>query len=90
MQPPSLFFEDYKNIDIYKKILRKIIIKSKVGKFIISNIKSENKIKKLLRPKSLKPFNYFLFNASIDLRKNVLLLIKSFIKSDAQKKESYL
>jgi len=63
MQPPSLYFEDYNNIDIYKKILRKI---------------------------NIKPFNYFLFNASIDARKNVLLLIQSFIKSDAQEKGKVL
>ena len=38
----------------------------------------------------MKPFNYFLFNASVDLRKNVLLLIESFINSDAQKEGKFL
>jgi len=90
IQPPSLFFEDYKNIDTYKKILRKIIVKSKTKKVFEINIKSDNKLKNILEPKILKPFNYFLFNASIDLRKNVLLLIESFINSDAQKKGKVL
>ena len=90
LQPPSLIYEDYKNIDTYKKILRKISFKSNIEKASISNLKIVNKKKKILSPKSLKPFNYFLFNASIDLRKNVLLLIQSFIKSDAQKKGKLL
>ena len=69
VQPPSLFFEDHKNVDIYKRILKKIIIKPEL---------------------SLKPLNYFLFNASIDMRKNVLLLIEAFINSDAQNKGMFL
>ena len=40
--------------------------------------------------KSLKPLNYFLFNASIDMRKNVLLSIEAFINSEAQKKGKFL
>ena len=91
IQPPSLFFEDYQNIYIYKKILRNIIIKQKIRRVSNTKIKrGKNKIKKILEPKSLKPFNYFLFNASIDLRKNVLLLIESFINSEAQKKGKLL
>ena len=38
-----------------------------------------------LKTDSLKPLSYFLFNASIDMRKNVLQLIESFINSEAQK-----
>ncbi len=87
VQPPSLFFEDYKNLDIYKKMLRKITIKPKIESFTDVDIKilGINKIRKKLKPINLKPFNYFLFNASIDLRKNALLAIESFINSDAQK-----
>ncbi len=79
VQPPSLFFEDYKRIDIYKKILKKITIKPE--NFIVE----EN-----FDQKSLKPLNYFLFNASIDMRKNVLLSIEAFINSEAQKKGKFL
>ena len=91
VQPPSLFF-DYKNIDIYNKMLRQITDKPKQKTYSKAEIKiwGKNKIKQKMKPKSLKPFNYFLFNASIDLRKNVLLTIESFINSDAQKKGYFL
>ena len=68
IQPPSLYFEDYEKIHIYKNILKRITIKED----------------------SLKPLSYFLFNASIDRRKNVLQLIESFINSEAQKKGKLL
>ena len=91
IQPPSLIFEDYKNIDIYKKILGRIILKPINRKVSNSKIKvNKNSKKKILESKKLKPFNYFLFNASVDLRKNVLLLIESFINSDAQKEGKFL
>ena len=79
VQPPSLFFEDYKKIDIYKKILKKITIKPEILKF------NNN-----YEPKTLESLNYFLFNASIDMRKNVLLSIEAFINSEAQKKGMFL
>ena len=52
-----------------------------VYKNILNSInKSQNK-KKLV----IKPFKYFLFNSSIDSRKNVFLLINAFQNSDLQK-----
>ena len=94
VQPPSLFFDEYKNLDKYKKMLKKIVLKPKIRKGTYSKeqikIIGVNKIRKKVKPKKLTEFNYFLFNASIDMRKNVLLVIESFINSDAQKKGKLL
>ena len=78
IQPPSLDFEQIKFLDIYKNILNSISKENDLN--IINNKKNS----------ILQPFNYFLFNASIDIRKNVLLLIESFINSEAQKKGIFL
>ena len=45
---------------------------------ILSSINIKNKL-------PLKPFKYFLFNASIDSRKNVLLLVNAYQNSNLQK-----
>ena len=45
---------------------------------ILSSIKIKNKL-------PLKPFKYFLFNASIDSRKNVFLLVNAYQNSNLQK-----
>ncbi|WP_288255685.1 glycosyltransferase [uncultured Prochlorococcus sp.] len=45
---------------------------------ILNSINVKNKL-------PIKPFKYFLFNASIDSRKNVLLLVNAYQNSDLQK-----
>ena len=45
---------------------------------ILNTIRIENKL-------ALKPFKYFLFNASIDSRKNVFLLVNAYQNSNLQK-----
>ncbi|RPG44135.1 MAG: glycosyltransferase [Gammaproteobacteria bacterium TMED112] len=67
IQSPSLFFEEYKDFNIYNRILNSV---------------SSNKT---INANQIQPFNYFLFNASIDSRKNVLLLIECFLNSEAQR-----
>ena len=54
------------------------------------SLDKKNLDKKLIKKKTklintLKPLNYFLFNSSIDERKNVHLLIESYINSAAQR-----
>lgn len=79
IQPPSLIFDSSVSVDNNANILNTISLENK---------KINKKIKKYKKTKfmnTLKPFNYFLFNASIDERKNVHLLIESYINSNAQK-----
>ena len=79
IQPPSLIFEKSLSVDNNANILNTISLENK---------KINKRIKKYKKTKlmnTLKPFNYFLFNSSIDERKNVHLLIESYINSDAQK-----
>jgi len=45
---------------------------------ILNSINTKNKL-------SIKPFKYFLFNASIDSRKNVFLLVNAYRNSNLQK-----
>ena len=77
IQPPSLEFESQNFLKSYKNILYSISTKI--------DSKKINKNKKSKTNYNLQPFNYFLFNASIDSSKNVLLLVDSFINSQAQK-----
>ena len=84
IQPPSLSFDKFKSINNYKNILNSISLDNN-----LILIKKSNKRNKKVKFK-LKPFNYFLFNASVDKRKNVLLLIESFINSEAQKRGFHL
>ena len=79
IQPPSLIFDSSVSVDNNANILNTISLENK---------KINKKIKKYKKTKfmnTLKPFNYFLFNASIDEKKNVHLLIESYINSNAQK-----
>ena len=84
-QPPSLQFENEENLIIYTNILNSIYSEKNS-----SQLKKYKKSKKSKIKKNIQPFNYFLFNASIDRRKNVHLLIESFINSEAQKNGIYL
>lgn len=78
IQPPSLIFENSESVNNNANILNTISLgKKKIDKRI--------KKKKTKLINTLKPLNYFLFNSSIDERKNVHLLIESYINSAAQR-----
>ena len=82
IQPPSLTFDKSKSINNYTNILNSISFDNNNLNYKKKSNRKNTKVLNKVNNK-LKPFNYFLFNASVDKRKNVLLLIESFINSEA-------